>query len=94
MSALIKITYPAENQILHPGGLSIRGIGPAGQKIRVALKEFEWPTGYWDLIVGNDGYWDASGAIVENGTWNVDAILISELALQSEKDHIIFHVRP
>lgn len=94
MSAVIKITYPAENQVLHPGGLSIRGIGPAGRKIRIALKEFEWPIGYWDIIIGNDGSWDASGAVVENGTWNVDAILITELPLPPEKDHVTFLVGP
>ncbi|WP_420960477.1 hypothetical protein [Brucella sp. IR073] len=94
MSALVKITYPVENQIIHPGGLSIRGIGPAGRKIRISLREFEWPSGFWDITIGNDGSWDASGAIVENGTWNINAMLIADLPVSLAKDHVTFLVRP
>jgi hypothetical protein len=93
VSAVIKITYPTENQIVHPGGLSIRGTGPAGKKIHVSLREYEWLHACWDIVIGNDEAWDASGAIVKNGNWNIDVVLIADDS-PPVREQVSFHVKP
>ncbi|WP_157382473.1 hypothetical protein [Burkholderia ubonensis] len=85
MSQPFEIAHPAENEIVAPGALRIRGSGPADHKVQVRLMKAgkivtdgEWKTTYPSVTIGED--------------WSVHALLITNIPIAPENRSVNFKV--
>ncbi|WP_143134309.1 hypothetical protein [Burkholderia ubonensis] len=95
MSQPFEIAHPAENEIVAPGALRIRGSGPADHKVQVRLmKAGKIVTdGEWKLMIDADGEWKTTYPSVTIGeNWSVHASLITNIPIAPENRSVNFKV--
>ncbi|WP_157656106.1 hypothetical protein [Burkholderia ubonensis] len=85
MSQPFEIAHPAENEIVAPRALRIRGSGPADHKVQVRLMKAgkivtdgEWKSIYPSVTIGED--------------WSVHASLITNIPIAPENKSVNFKV--
>ncbi|WP_157379678.1 hypothetical protein [Burkholderia ubonensis] len=95
MSKSFEIVHPAENEILAPGALRIRGSGPVEHQVHVCLKKAGKivTDGEWTVTIDADGEWRASYPFVITGEdWSVHATLITNIPIAPETRVVNFKV--
>ncbi|WP_133117913.1 hypothetical protein [Burkholderia ubonensis] len=95
MSKPFGIAHPAENEILPPGALRIRGSGPVDYKVQACLMKAGKivTNAEWTVTIDADGEWKATYPSLTIGEdWSVHASLITNIPIAPENKAVNFKV--